>query len=155
MLDLIEDAKVIVGVVPTTAITAGADWINTENLHCVWAICLKSEAKTGTANVFEGQVAESYAGASASTAKCKYWYSNSIGSTGIDRMFASTLTSGLATGTSDAIIVIRFDPSSADTSDHYFSVAMPTSGWGCSVAYICEPRYGGLAQFVATTSSTA
>ena len=151
MLDLVEGAKIIVGAAPTTAVTAGGDWINTENMHTVWAICTRSPSKASI-NVFEGQVAESYAGASNSTATCRYWASTAVSS--IDRLTASTVYTGVASGTTAGIVVVRFDPATADSSDHYFRVAMPTSGWGCAVTYICEPRYGGYRQFIATTSST-
>jgi len=151
MLDLVEGAKIIIGMTPSTAITAGGDWINTENMHTVWAICTRSVSK-GSSNRFEAQVAESYAGASASTAVAQYWVNTNVGA--FDRMTASTNSSGLLSGTSGGAVVIRFDPASADTSDHYFSVATPSSGWGCGIVYVCEPRYAGSAQFIATTSST-
>ena len=157
MLDLVEGMKIVVGETPTTLITAGADWINTANTHVVWAIVLESEgggAGVGSLNAIHGMVAESYAGASPSTAVCKYWYSNGIGATGFDRLTASTNTTGVVTGSSESIVVVRHDPASADTSDHFFSIVTPTSGWGLSVLYIAEPRYAGENQFLATTSST-
>ena len=155
MLDLIEGARVIVGNTPTSAVVAGGDWINTENMHTVWAICLRSVGKT-YAQVFEGQVSESYAGASASTAQCKIWYSNTVSSTSLntERLIASTNTTGWTAGTSDCMCIMRFDPASADTSDHFFRVATPTSGWLTSIAYVCEPRYASLNPGLATTSST-
>jgi len=150
MLDLVEGAKIINGMTPSTASNTNSDWINCENMHRVWAICQRSEAK-GSTNVFIGQVAESYAGASASNAGCVYWGSTIL--TTFDRITKSTQSTGLDSGSSKGMVIMMHDPATADTSDKYFSVNV-TSGWGCSVVYICEPRYGGLAQFIATTSST-
>jgi len=151
MLDLADGAKIIVGTVGTTAINAGGDWINTENMHCVWAICTQSAVKASS-NQFIAQVAESYAGASASMPVATYWKSTNIKA--LDRLFKTTSSTGSLCGTTEGMVVIRYDPSVSDTSDHYFSVVTPTSGWGTSIIYICEPRYGGVNQFVATTSST-
>jgi len=149
MLDLIEGAKIIVGLTPTTANVTSADWINTENMHTVWAIVTKSLGPTST-SFFSAMVGESYAGASASTPTATYWKSSALS---LDRIWASTNTTGVNAASSKSMVVIKYDPSVSDTSDKYFSVSM-TSGLGVAVTYICEPRYGGYQQFIATTSST-
>ena len=149
MLDLVEGAKIIVGLTPTTANVTSADWINTENMHSVWAIVTKSLG-AGSASFFSAQVGETYAGASASTPTATYWKSSGLS---LDRLWASTNTTGLTAASSRGMVVIKYDPSVSDTSDKYFSVNM-TSGLDVAVTYICEPRYGGYQQFIATTSST-
>ena len=150
MLDLIEGSKIVVGLSPTTANVTSADWINTENMHTVWAIVTKSVG-AGSASFFSAQVGESYAGASASTPTATYWATSGLNN--LDRLRASTQSTGLTAASSKGMVVIKYDPSVSDTSDHYFSVSM-TSGLDVAVTYICEPRYGGYQQFIATTSST-
>ena len=153
MLDLVEGAKTIIGLMPTTksASSGAGDWINMENLHCVWAICQETAPSSGAE--FQGFVSQTYAGASATRAVCQYWRSTGVL---IDKITASTQTTGLQTV--DAIggqVIIRFDPASrANSTQKYFSVAF-TSGEGPkSITYIAQPRYGGLQQILATSSST-
>ena len=156
MLDLINGTKIIAGM-QSTAIVAGADWINTENLHVVWAVVTMGAAKPSS-NFIQGEVAESYAGASNSLADATYWSSTTLTHTSTSNagkgLTKSTATTGTLCGTSASMVVCRFDPATADTSDHFFRIATPTSGWGINVTYICEPRYAGYKQFIATTSST-
>ena len=153
MLDLIEGAKIICGVQPTTGSASSAlysDWINCENYHTVWAICTRGTGTGADTKEFSANVAESYAGASASKIEAKYWNSTQLA---LDRLFASTLTTGCLSGTTGGMVVIKYDPSVADSSDKYFAVGMTSAG-PYSVIYVCEPRYGGYQETLATTSST-
>ena len=153
MLDLIEGAKVVVGKASTGGdIAAGSgDFISMKNMHRVWAIATFS----GTSGpVMNTEVAETYAGASASSVEsASIW--TCLNSSTLDRWTKSTAL-GTATfdDTNDGAIAFCFDPTVADTSDSYFSLAH-TSGVGAlHITYIAEPRYGGYQQFIATTSST-
>lgn len=153
MLDLVEGAKIMNGVVPTTqAASSGyGDWINMENFHCIWALCHSGVGTSG--QNFQAYVSESYAAASPSRATAQYWTSTGVAIG--PRMKASTNTTGAKI--SDAVaghVVIRFDPATADSSDQYFSVCYSSGDAAYSITYIGETRYGGLAQFIATSSST-
>jgi hypothetical protein len=153
MLDLIEGAKVVVGLASTgaTFIAGAADYISTKNMHRVWAIATFRGAEGPTVNT---RVAETYAGASASSVEsASIW--TCLDSSTLDRWTKSTAL-GTATfdDTNDGAIAFCFDPTVANTSDSYFTLAH-TSGVGAlHITYIGEPRYGGYRQFEATTSST-
>ena len=152
MLDLIEGAKIVMGLAPTTASIVESEWINTENMHCVWAIVTKSLSK-GSSQYISAEAGDNYAGTGAANVAAKYWKSTNPNFT---RFTASTASTGVMAGaTAFNAVVVRYDPSVADTSQNYFSVAL-TSGWGCAVTYICEPRYGGAAPTAGgiATSST-
>ena len=153
MLDLVEGAKMMNGLSPSTGLGASGygDWINMEGMHTIWAIC--SQAAPTSAMNFQGYVSDSYAGATPVRAACQYWRSTGVA---IDKMVASTQTTGLAGP--DAVgctVAIKFDPASRpNSSQQYFSVAH-SSGDACfSIQYIGQPRYGGLGQILATSSST-
>ena len=153
MLDLVEGAKVMIGLMPTTmsASSGAGDWINMEGMHCVWAICTETAPTSGAE--FQGFVSDSYAGATPVRASCQYWRSTGVL---IDKMVASTQTTGLqVVDVVGGQVAIRFDPASRpNSSQQYFSVAY-TSGKGPkSITYIAQPRYGGLGQILATSSST-
>ena len=154
MFDLIEGAKIMNGYVPTDASTdAGyADWINMEGMHSIWA--LVSCGSTGTTGVeFAGFVSDSYAGATPIRATCQYWHSTGVA---IDRMVASTQTTGLNAGDGvGSVMAIRFDPASrSGSSQQYFSVARTAGDAHATIIYVGQPRYGGLGQILATSSST-
>lgn len=152
MLDLIEGAKIIHGRTSTALAASGyGDWINLENMHCVWAICSVSSSGTKTHN-FQGYVSDSYAGATPARAVCQYWRTTGPH---IDKMIASTQTTGLRTEVVGGTVVMRFDPASRSaSSQQYFSVACATGEVPVSVIYITQPRYEGLGQILATSSST-
>jgi hypothetical protein len=152
MLDLAEGAKVIDGYIATGILTSGyADVINTENLHCVWAICSISSSGTGPTN-FQGYVCDSYATASPVRAVCQYWRTTGPH---IDKMVASTQTTGLQAETVGGTVLIRYDPASEpDSSQQYFTVAYATNTAHKNITYVCQPRYMGLGQILATSSST-
>ena len=152
MLDLVEGAKTMYGVSSTGLGASGyGDWINMENMHCVWAIC-SQQAGTSGMN-FQGYVSQSYAGATPVRAGCQYWRS-----TGITRdiIRATTNTTGLRTvDGAGGVVAIRFDPASRSASSQkYFSVAYSSGDSVFNITYIGEPRYAGLGQVLATTSST-
>jgi hypothetical protein len=156
MLDLVEGAKLIYGKTCTglNAGTAYADWINTENMHCVWALCSVevSGGKVGTE--FQGFVSQSYAGGTPVNAACQYWRSTGVT---IDRMVSSTATSGLALegAAVGGMVAIRFDPASRSASSQkYFSVRYTSGDRAMNITYVAQPRYAGLSQVLATTSST-
>ena len=154
MLDLVEGAKIMNGKSNSTGGTTAAgygDWINMEGMHCVWAIC---SANVGTSGpTFSGFVADSYAGATPTRASCQYWRTTGIE---IDKFVASTQTTGLACPDAvAALVAIRFDPASrANSSQQYFAVNHTTHNGNVNIVYIGQPRYGGLGQILATSSST-
>jgi len=153
MLDLVEGAKIICGVQPTTGTASSAlysDWINCENYHRVWAICTRGTGTGADTKEFSANVAESYAGASAQKIAATYWNSTQLA---LDRLMKSTNTTGALSGTTGGMVVILYDPSVADSSDKYFAVGMTSAG-PYSVTYICEPRYAGYQATLGTTSST-
>ena len=154
MLDLIEGAKIISGLTPTTKAATTAiigDVINCENLHCVWAIC--SDGAPSSGSEFTGWATEEYTGATLSRATCQYWRSTGIL---IDKMTASTQTTGLqSVDVVGGIVVIRYDPASrSNSTQKYFTVGWTSGAGPKSVTYICQPRYSGLNQILATSSST-
>jgi hypothetical protein len=154
MLDLVEGAKIINALPATTQATTGvyADWVNTENMHVVWAICTFDGGTTAPA--FTASVGEDYTGTSSSSGVATY-YTN-LTSTTLDRWTKSTATTGL-TMTDAAVeqaMAIRYDPATAASSNKFFSVYCSSCDGPISVTYIAEPRYAGSQQFIATTSST-
>jgi hypothetical protein len=152
MLDLAEGAKIIDGYIATGILTSGyADVINTENMHCVWAICQAASSGSGTMN-FQGYVCDDYTGAGDTRAVCQYWRTTGAK---IDRMVASSNTTGLEAEAAGGTVLIRFDPASrSDSSQQYFTVAYATNITMSNITYICQPRYAGLGQILATSSST-
>jgi hypothetical protein len=150
MLDLIEGAKLIYGFCGTgIATSSNGDWIKTENMQCVWAIC--NEEANAKFGFFSGYVAEDVDGTNAARATCQYWYSTGIE---IDKMVASTATTGQALTVNGGVVAVRFDPAAAESSQPYFSVGYTTSKGVKSIMYLGQPRYGGLGQILATSSST-
>jgi hypothetical protein len=162
MLDLIEGAKIINGIVPTTATAAAgsvhADWINMENMHKVWTIINWSGGDSGPDIYFK--TSKNYAGAGSSTAaSAKWWIQTASTASPLDRMTRSTATSYVARAELGILstaytIVGMFDPASAPSSHPYLSVQFTSRAGKISATYICEPRYAGSQQFIATTSST-
>jgi hypothetical protein len=155
MLDLVEGAKIINALPATTQGTTGvyADWVNTENMHVIWAICTFDGGTTAPA--FTPSVAEDYTGTSSSS-EVGVFYTN-LTSTTLDRWTKSTATTGLAMtdGAVEQAMAIRFDPAAvASSSNKFFSVYCSSCDGPISVTYIAEPRYAGSQQFIATTSST-
>ena len=152
MLDLAEGMKVIHGYNGTGLLTSGyADVINMENLHCVWAICNISSSGTGPTN-FQGYVCDSYATASPVRAVCQYWRTTGPH---VDRMVASSQTTGLQIEQAGGMVLIKYDPASEpDTTQQYFTVAYATNVAPININYIGQPRYAGLGQILATSSST-
>ena len=153
MLDIIEGAKVIVGKASTGgSIAAGAgDYVSMKNMHRIWAIATFSGTSGPVVNT---RVAETYAGASASSAvSASIWTCKD--STTLDRWTKSTAL-GTATfdDTNDGAIAFCFDPTVANTSDSYFTLGYTSCVGALHITYIGEPRYGGYRQFIATTSST-
>ena len=159
MLDLVEGAKIIQALCPTTQGSADdGDYVNMENAHAVWTII--NIRKPTNAITFTPKTASAYAGTGAAAVDggCKFWINT--GTTTLDRMTASTATTALAcSATTDAqMIVCRYDPANAPTSHPYFSVipsTFATSGTGTiAMTYILDSRYPGYQQIVSTTSST-
>ena len=152
MLDLAEGTKVIHGYIGTGILTSGyADVINMENLHCVWAVCQVCSSGAGGTN-FQGYVCDSYATASPVRAVCQYWRTTGPH---IDKFVKSSQTTGLATETVGGTVLIRYDPASEpDTTQQYFTVAYATNTAHKNITYIGQPRYSGLGQILATSSST-
>ena len=151
-LDLVEGAKVMYGIASTGLGASGyGDWINMENMHCIWAVC-QQQAGTSSVN-FQGYVSESYAGGTPVRATCQYWRSTSIA---IDKMVASTNSTGLtAVDGVGGVVMIKFDPASrANSTQKYFSVAYSSGDSVWNITYIGQPRYAGLGQILATSSST-
>jgi len=153
MLDLVEGAKMMNGLSPSTGLAASGygDWINMEGMHTIWAIC--SQGANTTAMNFQGYVSDSYAGGTPVRAVCQYWRSTGLL---IDRMVASTQTTGLQiVDVVGGQVAIKFDPASRpNSSQKYFSVAYSSGDAPFSITYIGQPRYSGLGQILATTSST-
>ena len=152
MLDIVENGKIINGVAPTTAAAASkyADWVNMEGLNCIWAII--NQTAQATPIFFAGVVSTDYVGGSPTTASCQYWRSTGIL---IDKMSASTATTGLALEAVGGIGICKYTPS-GNSTQHFFSLNY-TSGTNPgrqSVTYIGSPRFGGLNQILATSSST-
>ena len=153
MLDLVEGAKIIRGRMSTGVVTSAvyADWINTENVHCVWAVCSAGAqgAKTGT--IFSGWAANSNAGAGAARAACQYWRTTSVT---VDKFVASTQTTGLKVEDAavGGMVVMRYDPATRSASSQkFFSVNFTSGESPIDIIYITQPRYKGLGQIRATS----
>jgi len=153
MLDLIEGAKIIVGNMSTgsTGVAAGiVDVINMKDMHRIWAIT----TFTGSSGpVINTEVAETQAGGSNSSAAPAGIWTN-LTSTTLDRWTKSTALTVTFTNAIDGAAAMLFDPSVADTSDSFFTIAHTSYVGALNVTYICEPRYQGYRQTIATTSST-
>lgn len=153
MLDLIEKVKLVQAIPPSTG-TAGAntgDWISMKNAHAVWAIV---SLETPTTFLLTPHVSESYAGANSTNISggAKFWVN--LNTTQLDRLTATTDTTALdSTSANCAMVVVRFDPSAAHSSQTHFAVEVVSSAIPSAI-YAIETRYGGYQQTVATTSST-
>jgi len=160
MFDLIEGAKVVWGITATTAsaVKVTGDYVNMENMHRIWAVCQWAGGSTAPSVTFK--VASDYTGTGSSTAAtAKWWLQKASTASPLDRMTRSTATSCVAkaemgVATTAYVIVGMLDPASAPSSKQYLAVEMGIAEGIRSATYICEPRYKGSQQFIATTSST-
>ena len=153
MLDLIEGAKVIYGISATGLNAAGAyaDWIDMEAMHCVWSVC-SQEAGTSGLEV-AGFAADDNAAGGVTRAACQYWYTTGLA---IDKFNASTQTTGyrLADG-AGGVVLVRYDPASqANSTMQFFSCHYSSGDSVLSIMYVGQPRFGGIGQILATSSST-
>jgi len=160
MLDLIEGAKIITAIPPTTASVAAAvgDYINMENMHRIWAICHFKGGDTAPDVTFK--LASDYAGTGSSTAATAHWWVQKDSTASpLDRMTRSTATSYVAqaelgVATTQYMVVGVYDPAARASSNTHIAVAMSSASGIRSATYICQSRYKGSNQFIATTSST-
>jgi len=159
MLDLIEKVKLVQGVRPTTMGAADSgDWVTMKNAHTVWAIISADSATTSI--TITPKLASSFAGtgSSAITGGAKFWVNTNTSQ--LDRLTASTRSTAytLANNTNCAMIVVKYDPANAASSNTHFSIDVSTCAAAnvgrYSVIYAIEPRYAGYQQTIATTSST-
>lgn len=159
MFDLVEKVKLVQGVRPTTMGAADSgDWVSMKNAHTVWAIISVDSATTSI--TITPKLASAYAGTGSTeiTGGAKFWINTNTSQ--LDRLVASTRSTAytLANNTNGAMIVVKYDPTQAASSNTHFSIDVSTAGAACagrySVVYALEPRYGGANQFIATTSST-
>ena len=153
MLDLIEKVKLVQAIPATTGTVADVlgDYISMKNAHAVWAIL---SIDSPTTFIVTPEVAEAYAGTNSTniTGGAKFWVN--LNTTQLDRLTASTRSTALGGETANnAMVVVRFDPSAAHSSQTHFAVNVNTTGY-VSAVYAIETRYGGYQQTVATTSST-
>ena len=160
MFDLVEGSKIISGIAPTTqgALTVNTDYVSMRNANTVWAIVNVASHTSGP--TVTPVVASAYAGTGSSEigGGAKFWYNNNT--TNLDRMTVSTATTAFtfSDAATAGLMVMKYDPTEADTSNTHFGLEFTTAGAAAdgtiSVEYILEPRYAGYQQFVATTSST-
>ena len=91
MLDLVEGAKIIQALVPTTVgANYDGDYISMKNAHAVWTIVSLND---GTSEVtLTPKTASAYAGTGAAAVDggCQIWYN--VNTTNLDRMTKSTAT---------------------------------------------------------------
>ena len=160
MLDLVEGAKIVQALAPTTVGAAhDGDYISMKNAHAVWTIVSLND---GTSAVtLTPKTASAYAGTGAAAVDggCQIWYN--VNTTQLDRMTKSANTTAYempASATLNSMAVIRYDPANAPSSHPYFAVTCSTAGAAAtgrmSMYYIVEPRYAGYRASIATTSST-
>jgi len=159
MFDLVEGAKIIQGVRPTTMGAADTgDYISMENAHTVWAIISVDGATTEI--TMTPKLASAYAGtgSSAITGGAKFWVNTNTSQ--LDRLTATTHTTAytLSDNANGAMVVCRYDPAAAASSNTHFTIDVSTAtaanAGRYSVVYVLEPRYGGYRATIATTSST-
>ena len=159
MLDLVEGAKIIQALAPTTQGAADdGDYISMKDAHAVWTVINVSAATTSV--TFTPKNASTYAGTGAAAVDggCKFWANTNT--TSLDRMTASTNSTAytLTDNANKALVVCRYDPSNAPSSHECFSMTCSTAGAAAAgtvaMTYILETRYGGYQQIIATTSST-
>jgi len=161
MLDLVEGAKIIQAVKPTTqgsATVNSGDYISMKNAHAVWTIINVDSATTSV--TFTPKNASAYAGTGAAAVDggCKFWVNTNT--TNLDRIAATTYSPAytLANNANAALVVCRYDPANAPSSHPYFSMTASSAGTAAAgrmaMTYIVEPRYAGYQQTIATTSST-
>lgn len=160
MLDLVEGAKIIQAIRPTTrgAVSVTGDWVSMRNAHAVWTVISVDSATTEI--VFTPKNASAYAGTGAAAVDggCKFWVNTNT--TNLDRVAATTYTTAytLADNAVGALVVCRYDPANAPSSHPYFSMTGSTAGTAdvgrMSMLYIVESRYPGYQQVISTTSST-
>ena len=152
MLDIVEGGKIINGLVPSTAAAATktADFINMEGMNCIWAII--SQDAQATPVTFNGVVSTDYVGGSPSTCNCQFWSSTGIL---IDKMIKSTSVTSMTLAAVGGVGLCKYTPY-GNSSQKYFSLQYTsgTSPGRRSIVYIGSPRYGGLNQILATSSST-
>lgn len=158
MFNLVEGTKVIKAISASTGTNAAmvGDYINMENMHKVWALVNWDGGDTSPDVTFK--LASDYAGTGSSTAATAKWWINT-GSTVHERFTLSTSTSyikkaDLGTATTRYTIIGMFDPASAASSNTHVCVHLGARNGCVAASYICEPRYAGYQQFIATTSST-
>ena len=159
MLDIVEGAKIVQAVAPTTmGANDDGDYISMANAHTVWTIV---DIRKPTSEVtITPKTASAYAGtgSSAISGGAKFWVNTNT--TNLDRVAATTYTTAyaLSDNSNSALIVCRFDPAAAPSSHPYFSMTGSSAGTAAagrlSMVYILESRYPGYQQIISTTSST-
>jgi hypothetical protein len=160
MLDLVEGAKIINALAPTTqgAATVKADYVKMENANTVWAIVnVKTHTSGPTVTPY---VASDVAGTGVTAVGggAKFWVNNNT--TQLDRMVASTAVTAQAftDAATDGLMVVRYDPTEAASSNDCFAIGLTTAGGAAdgtvSVTYILDSRYKGYQQVIATTATT-
>jgi hypothetical protein len=159
MLDLVEGAKIVQALAPTTQGAADdGDYVTMKDAHTVWTIINVSAATTDV--TFTPKNASAYAGTGAAAVDggCKFWVNTNT--TNLDRMTASTASTAytLSDNATKALVVCRYDPSNAPSSHPYFAMTCSTAGTAAAgtvaMTYVMESRFGGYQQVIATTSST-
>jgi hypothetical protein len=156
MFDLVEGTKVIKAISASTGTNADlvGDYINMENLHKVWVLINWDGGDTSPDIGF--QLASDYAATGTSTAANAKWWVNTE-TTAHENWVRSTATSFIAkadlgVATTRYTVIGMFDPASAASSNTHVALHLTARNGCVAASYICEPRYKGVNQFIATTS---
>ena len=160
MIDIANELKIIQGLKPgSTCNTASTgDWVNTENLHALYAIVdiARNVSVAATFNWYRGTNA-SGGGSAAVTTGCHFW--KNLGCL-FDRLTAATssASSHTVSATTGRIqLVSRLDPAALPSSNPWVAFANANQAQALNfinMVYVGIPRYSNVDAFLATTSST-
>lgn len=160
MFDLLNNFQIVAGVPPTTGNGAATgDYIAMENAHAIWSI-ITFDRPTAGACAITHEVASDYAGTGSSAVAdgVYHWATTDY----VAKEYLTPKTSlayayTLPASTGKAIVVSRFDPAEAASSNTHYCVKLGTLGSAndsFAATYLIEHRYPQLRKVLATTSST-